>query len=637
MKVFQIFGSNSIRLSVDAVFCRDNCAPDCSFGITPPDVTPDLAIPVTGSSYTASVSCGNDICADDEYCDSSGTACQCNSAIYTYTGNRPSPTVHCSGGILNIFVPKCWLEKNGYNTSNIRLRSADCLATRKIVNNTAQMTFHRPLAIDDCNNIVDMNYTHIMNLNTLYIFANVFPIQTRKDFSLNVSCAYSLRMSVQLIITLKPVTSITSVYSPETNANFQVIMTAFTDNAFSVPISDDVQLHLGDNIYISVFIPDLNSNFKLKVERIYASPGESDNPQYNLLVAGCPEVNFLTSHSNEDGTESRFSMKVFQITGFNSVKLSAEVAICTDNCVPKCNTSTNNNILDIQNHLVPMIDCSGGKLDVFMSKSWLETNGYNTSTISLQCPNCLANTEIVNDTEQMTFHRPLTNSDFVELNMTHVTYWNTLSVLARTIPLQIQEDFSMNVSCSYPLRLNVQLNTTLHPILGTTMINSPGKNYIVHMAVYKDISFSTLLPGNESIYSDNAVYVSVVIPDLDVDTFKIKVVRIYTSPGESDTPQYDLLFNGCPANNLTADTVNVMMNGISKESRFILNVFQISNLIHIKLSADVVLCTDDCISNCSSQTQPTDHQSNETTISVFLHISKYLLLSFHHVLNSKFL
>ncbi|XP_077314440.1 uncharacterized protein LOC143934576 [Lithobates pipiens] len=620
-------------------------------------------------SVSVSTSCGIDTCADDEYCNGNLTACQCNStASYNYIGSNLAPTITCSDGTLNIFVSKCWLEENGFNTSSVRLKSPDCLATKEITNNTAQMSFHTPLIINYCNTTAEVTGTQVTYTNALYAFSVESVYQMQRVFVMNVSCTVPLSVSAQLLITLKPALRIISVNIP--GANISVVrLWIYKDESFTSPLSDNDTLYMGDTVYISV-ITNLSN---LKVERMYVSAGESENPQYDLLLNGCPAggllANLITVISNGADAESRFAMKVFQISGFDSFRLSADVLFCEDHCVPNCtegnlpivstNTTSvictngtcagdeycdssgtacqcNSTIYHYTENPAPTVDCNGGKLHVFISKCLLERNGYTTSSISLQSSSCLADREIVNGTAQMTFHRPLMNNDcgdIVELNTTHVTYRNTLNIFAVTTPLQTREDFAVNISCTYPLRLNVPPNATLNPILGTTLMSLPGTNtdYTVIMAAYGDNSFSTLLPATDPIYPDGAVYISVGIPDLDFNIFKTKVLRIFVSSEESNTPQ-DLLLDGCPTINQTTDIVTVISNGIGNESRFIIKNLQFPNLVGFRLSADVILCTDNCTSGCSSQTQSTDPQGNISTVSIFLRTSK--IFFYYHFFNS---
>ncbi|XP_068098827.1 pancreatic secretory granule membrane major glycoprotein GP2-like [Hyperolius riggenbachi] len=304
-----------------------------------------LAIAFGAIMRVSPTTCGSDTCASDEECNNSGTACQCNSTVYiNKLGSLPAPTVNCDGGNMEILVSKCWLEKNAYNTSSIRLESLNCTAARKVVNGTAEMALKPPLTLtaDNCNTTVEINATHVTYWNSMYIFAKTIPIQTRPDVVARVSCSYPLNMSVQLNIALHPVLGSTTIDVPGINGQFALNIAAYTDSSFTTLLSDTALLYVDDTVYISVRVENLDiSTFNLNVKRIYATPGAAAFPQYDLLVNGCPAggltSDLMTVIRNRNGSESLFAMKVFQIAGFSSIQLTAEVVLCTNDC-KDCNS-----------------------------------------------------------------------------------------------------------------------------------------------------------------------------------------------------------------------------------------------------------------------------------------------------------
>ncbi|XP_072282850.1 uromodulin-like [Pyxicephalus adspersus] len=318
----------------------------------------------TAIAVSASITCGSETCASDELCPSGGTACKCNTAQYTNIGLTPTANVTCENGKMNILVSKCWLEKNRYNSATVRLQSTSCVAAREVVNDVAQLAFHQPLTVGDCGTTADANGTHVTYKNKLYIFGQTVPIQTRKDVVMDVSCSYPVNINVALNVTLHPIIGSTVINGPTSNGSFIANMMAFTDSEFSIHLSESDTLLVEDTLYISIVVPSLDSNLKLKVLRIYASPDNSSSIQYNLLSNGCPDsgltAGLLTVNSNGLGNEARFTMKVFQITNSNTVYLSADLQICADNCVPDCNSPSQSRSADSQ---------SGGTVSMFLEAS----------------------------------------------------------------------------------------------------------------------------------------------------------------------------------------------------------------------------------------------------------------------------
>ncbi|XP_073457270.1 pancreatic secretory granule membrane major glycoprotein GP2-like [Aquarana catesbeiana] len=283
-------------------------------------------------------------CATDEICNSAGTACQCNAAAYQFVrGASPPVNFTCTGAKFNIQVSKCWLEKNGYDTSDIRLNStnSNCSAGREIVDGISEMTLYRPLISSDCNTAAELNTTHVIYTNHLYIFGKTNPIRITNDAVMNISCAYPLNINVALNVTLHPILGTTEINGPNGTGSYAAIMMAFKDSQYSIPLSEDDSLMVEDTIYLSVRVPDLDVNTsKLKVVNIYASPTNSSDQKYYLLQNGCPgsdvPADQLTVDSNGVGIESRFAMKVFQIANSNAVYLFADLKLCTTDCATTC-------------------------------------------------------------------------------------------------------------------------------------------------------------------------------------------------------------------------------------------------------------------------------------------------------------
>ncbi|XP_040182455.1 uromodulin-like [Rana temporaria] len=241
-------------------------------------------------AVAASQACGNETCATDEICNNITNTCQCNTTFYTFTpGSRPSPNFTCTGVKFNIQVSKCWLEKQGYNTSEIRLNSTDseCFAVRELVDGKSEMTIHRPMTSSACNTESVINSSHVTYSNLLSFFAKTNPISITNDIAMNISCSYPLNINVILNVTLKPVIGTTVISSPTGNGSYAAVMMAYKDSQYTTLLTEDDPLTVENTIYLSVTVPDLDVNtFKLKVVNIYASPTNSSDQQYYLLNDG---------------------------------------------------------------------------------------------------------------------------------------------------------------------------------------------------------------------------------------------------------------------------------------------------------------------------------------------------------------
>uniref|UniRef100_A0A8C5P7A1 ZP domain-containing protein n=1 Tax=Leptobrachium leishanense TaxID=445787 RepID=A0A8C5P7A1_9ANUR len=280
-------------------------------------------------------------CATDEY----GPACDCNTTLYTSQAKPPIPVIDCSGGNMKISVSKCQLEKSNFNTSNLHLIDPTCTGKRAIVNGLSNTVVTNPLRNGVCGNSIRTNGSHVTYSNTLYINPKINPIIAANYFNASVSCSYPLNATVVLNSTLNPVLGVTEIAVPGGNGNVTVNMAAYEFAEFVQPLSEQSVVKVEDTIYISVNAPELDAgSFSVQVTRIFATSPLSPGIQYDLLTGGCPAAGvgegLLSVIRNGNGTESRFAMKVFQITGSATVDLFAVLTLCNNRCVQTCPIST---------------------------------------------------------------------------------------------------------------------------------------------------------------------------------------------------------------------------------------------------------------------------------------------------------
>ncbi|XP_077314455.1 uromodulin-like [Lithobates pipiens] len=272
----------------------------------------------------------------------------------------------------------------------------------------------------------------------------------------------------------------------------------------------------------------------------------------------------------------------------------------------------------------PNLTCTGAKFNIQVSKCWLEVHGYNISDIRLNGTDsgCFAVREVVDGISEMTIHNPVVNSPcntVPTVNETHVTYSNQLRIFGKTYPIRTTNDVAVNISCSYPLLINVTLNVTLHPVIGSTVISGTTGNgsYVAVMMAYKD-EFLTPLSDSDSLTVEDNVYISVFIPDLDVNTFNLSVVNIYASPTISSDQKYYLLKDGCPAKDVSVDQLAVVKNGLGTESRFSMKVFKIASSSSVYLYAELSLCTVNCTATCGPTSRSSYSQDIAGRVSISL-------------------
>ncbi|XP_069478923.1 uromodulin-like [Ambystoma mexicanum] len=257
----------------------------------------------------------------------------------------------------------------------------------------------------------------------------------------------------------------------------------------------------------------------------------------------------------------------------------------------------------------PIVQCLSGQMKISEGKCQLERSGFNSDNLHLRDPTCKGIDVIdVNANATVVVATNTTSTlcgNTLTVNGTHATYSNQLLIPARVSQsgLVSKQNFTYNISCSYPLNMSVTLLTTLTPILGVNNIQLPGGvgTVFVMMLGYTDPAFAVPYTGNTlTLNVEDPLYVSVIIPDLDAASFSLAVTRLYAT-GINDpnaTPQYDIITNGCPSAVL-ADSLTIRNNGNYSEARFEIKVFKITNSDYLYLFANVTICQGRCIPGCN--------------------------------------
>ncbi|XP_073524127.1 pancreatic secretory granule membrane major glycoprotein GP2-like [Phyllobates terribilis] len=296
--------------------------------------------------------------------------CTCDLSNYNSSVTPPTPTINCSNGVMTIYISKCQLEASLFNISNLALLNntdPDCASKEYSVDGEFQVAFHNPMSSAKCGNSLTVNATHAIYSNILHIYAEQHTIITRNNATANLTCIYPLTYPVSLNITLKPVSGSTDIAVPGVTGTLNVIMTVYTDDAFTQQVTADTSLTVEQTVYIRIVMPELDGNlFNIKVIRLYATPGATDSGTgmlFNLTSGsdGCPDpqygVGLISVLNNGNGTEARFSMKVFKITNNDYVQLYADVTICNSTCIVNCNqksgkSSTPDNVATLNVELI---------------------------------------------------------------------------------------------------------------------------------------------------------------------------------------------------------------------------------------------------------------------------------------------
>ncbi|NP_001080953.1 thyroid hormone down-regulated protein (gene 17) L homeolog precursor [Xenopus laevis] len=292
------------------------------------------------SIFSPPVSAGCPTCAGDQECVTN--SCVCKKSLYNLTGSPPTPVIQCSNTMI-LSMPKCQMEKDRYNSTNLHLVDSACQLKDQIVDDLAQMVYNWTLKNGECGNNLIVNSTHVTYANKLFVYAQNTLITSRNNATLYFSCSYPLNMKTSLNFPLKTVFGSTEISVPNGEGKLTVIMSVFTDSAFSQHVTADSELIVEQPLYVSVLMASLES-FSVKVTNIYVTEtsDSSVEPKLYLLQNGCkPDgvgADLMSTLQNGNNTESRFIMKVFKFSATSSLYLFADVTICNGTCIPDCSS-----------------------------------------------------------------------------------------------------------------------------------------------------------------------------------------------------------------------------------------------------------------------------------------------------------
>ncbi|XP_069839853.1 uromodulin-like isoform X2 [Dendropsophus ebraccatus] len=162
-------------------------------------------------------------------------------------------------------------------------------------------------------------------------------------------------------------------------------------------------------------------------------------------------------------------------------------------------------------------------------------------------------------------------------NGTHATYKNTMFVQMETDQIIIRNyKVQLEFSCSYPLDLQLSLDTSLKPVVSSVILNIEGTGqFKAEMVLYKDENYAFPYYDNEVTLSTKAtLYVAVTLKAETSHTYVVVMKNCFATPTRNfyDPVKYDIIKNKCP--NRRDGTVSVKENGVSAQGLFSVQMFK---------------------------------------------------------------
>lgn len=206
---------------------------------------------------------------------------------------------------------------------------------------------------------------------------------------------------------------------------------------------------------------------------------------------------------------------------------------------------------------------------------------------------------------------------------THAIYKNYVYLPPDPAAIIYRELVVYNVSCSYPLNINVSLVEILYPVISTTYIPiGNGGQLKVIMSIYTDNSYTTTYPGPTiQLSTKSNLYVGIYISDggssVSISDFSLLMVKCYSTPTNNryDPLKYDIIIASCP--NPKDTTINIVENGISSKGKFYIQMFKfVGDYNAVYLHCDVLLCKDRCSPTCSGTRSSSGNQDTSGSLTI---------------------
>ncbi|XP_068100887.1 uncharacterized protein [Hyperolius riggenbachi] len=533
------------------------------------------------------------------------------------------PQITCGSTSMNITFQKAELVALKIDLSNIHLLDPTCLGSAD-----SETTISIQCLVQErvCGTQLMLNRTHAIYKNWIYLPPDPIYLIYRDEYIVNASCAYPRDMNVSLGTAVNPIISTTYI-TLKGIGEFKVVMMLFKDPAYSIAREKGDELSTRDMLYIGVYIAEGDkTRFNLVLKNCFATAIDNfdDNLKYYMIQDSCENEQDKTIHVAANGIASygQFSIQAFKfIGGYSQVYLHCMVHLCDKQmglCVPICpaegNTNNNSSSQDSQislgaitikdpTDLCPDLQCGTSYINVTFQKKDLLAANVDLSSLHLNENKCHDKYE---SGSSFTLGWPLgegTCGTTLTTNRTHAIYNNTIYLGPNPSQIIYREDYYINVSCVYPLDMNVSYPDGLIPIVSTTYIPIQGSGtFEVKMAIYKDASY--LIPyaiGQAVISTKDRLYVGVFISKGDKTQFNLVMEQCYATPtnNPADTRKYRIILNSCP--NEDDGTVQVPANGISSQSQFSFQMFKFIEYDTAYLHCQVHLCDkkSSCVPVCS--------------------------------------
>ncbi|XP_018423441.1 PREDICTED: uromodulin-like [Nanorana parkeri] len=241
----------------------------------------------------------------------------------------------------------------------------------------------------------------------------------------------------------------------------------------------------------------------------------------------------------------------------------------------------------------PIITCGAHDMKVSFLKCQLKSQDIDVNKLTIANIGCYTlQDDIVNGTYSKSTY--------------YATFLNTIDItLGSSDDSSIPQELAVQMKCSYPLDLQLSLNTAINPMVSVINIVTEGTGqFKISMALFQDAYYT--LPYTAPVVempSKSLLYVGVYLDGPGNSPYIVLMKNCFGTPTNNinDTIKYSIIKDSCP--NKQVSTVSVPANGVSNEGRFSLQLFKfITGYSQIYLHCEINLCdptTNICTPSCS--------------------------------------
>ncbi|XP_047672189.1 alpha-tectorin-like isoform X2 [Tachysurus fulvidraco] len=284
-------------------------------------------------------------CTEDEWCgEKDGKyGCFCNENYPRQNPDSYDSIEICESSSGNMSLSRCQLFEAGFLANNLHLHDPNCNGTIQ----DGRLMFHFDNDDHMCGTNLTANGTHFIYENIIQgeMDSTTGSIHRNKTLELSFSCIYKLSESFSMDREINPIQSIVHKTLQGKEGMYQIKMIPYEDSGFSHPYNGRVNIEVGEQIYIGVFVQGVDSRqLATVIDSCWATPVNQRNytVRWDLITGKCPNPNDGTVKILENGvsTTGRFSFKMFAFNDDESrVFLHCNIHLCllrNHNCATRC-------------------------------------------------------------------------------------------------------------------------------------------------------------------------------------------------------------------------------------------------------------------------------------------------------------